>query len=121
MGASGNRAVRVLADAPAALAAAHDGNWSVLVITEKGNCDCAYRYPVRVANGQVRYAGGASVNMAGTVAPDGAVHVSIRLGDTGANGNGHLNSGTGTWNGSGPNASCAAAGWPSDGRFSFGA
>ena len=60
-------------------AASHDGEWSVLIITEKGDCDRAYRYAVSVANGQVTYAGEASVNMEGTVAPDGAVHVSIRL------------------------------------------
>ncbi len=98
-----------LVDAPATLAAAHDGNWSVLVITERGDCDRAYRYPVSVTNGQIKYSGDASVNMAGTVAPDGAVHVSIRLGDKGASGSGQLttNSGTGTWHGSGPNASCA--------------
>ncbi len=69
----------------------------------------AYRYPVSVANGQIRYAGDASLNMAGTVAPDGAVRVSIRLGNKGANGSGQLttNSGTGTWHGSGPNVTCA--------------
>ena len=74
----------------AALAAAHDGNWSVLIITEKGECDAAYRYAVKVANGRVSYQGDASVDMAGTVAPNGAVKVSIRLGDKGANGTGRL-------------------------------
>ena len=59
-----------LAMPPAAQAAPHDGNWSVLVITEKGDCDRAYRYSTSVANGQVSYAGDAAVNMTGTVAPD---------------------------------------------------
>ena len=97
------------AAAATAHAGSHDGNWSVLVITEKGDCDAAYRYAINVADGQVKYAGDAAVNMAGTVAPDGAVRVSIRLRDKGANGSGHLggNSGAGTWHGFGPNANCA--------------
>jgi len=32
-----------------------DGNWSVEVITEKGDCDKAYRWPVIVQNGRARY------------------------------------------------------------------
>src|SRR5688572_10915092 len=28
-----------------------DGAWSVLIVTEKGECDRAYRYPVRIQNG----------------------------------------------------------------------
>src|ERR1043165_2538108 len=76
-------------------ATVHDGSWTVLIITEKGDCDRAYRYALKVANGHVSYDGGASVNMAGTVAPDGAVQVSIKLGDKGANGSGHLSASTG--------------------------
>ena len=45
---------------------------------------------MKVANGQVSYQGDAAVNLAGTVAPNGAVKVSIRLGDKGANGTGRL-------------------------------
>src|SRR5882762_1018226 len=84
-----------------ALAAPHDGNWSVLIITEKGDCDRAYRYPLAVADGQVRYTGEAGANVAGTVSAGGAVKVSIRMGDKGANGSGHLsgNAGAGTWHG----------------------
>src|SRR5674476_1120877 len=32
----------------AAFAAIQDGNWSVLIVTEKGTCDRGYRYNVRV-------------------------------------------------------------------------
>ena len=86
-----------------------DGNWSVLIVTDKGDCDRAYRYAVNIADGHVRYAGDASVNMAGTVGSNGAVQVSLRMGDRGAQGSGKLaaNGGGGTWQGSGPNASCA--------------
>jgi hypothetical protein len=94
---------------PAALAAPMDGIWSVLIVTEKGECDRAYRYAVKIANGQVSYAGDASVNMSGTVAPNGAVKVSIKLGDRGANGTGRLSgqTGSGVWRGIASNATCA--------------
>lgn len=107
----------VMGQPPVALAAAHDGNWSVLIITEKGDCDPAYRYAVNVADGKVRYQGETSVNMSGTITPAGAVTVSIRLGDKGANGTGRLsgNAGRGTWRGSGPNASCAGR-WEAEKR-----
>jgi hypothetical protein len=94
---------------PAALAANQDGNWSVLIITEKGNCDRGYRYDVKVASGHVSYQGDAAVDMNGTVAADGAVKVNIRLGEKGANGTGRLSgqSGTGTWHAAAASSNCA--------------
>ena len=35
----------------------YDGVWSVLVHTEKGDCDPGYRYPIRIANGHLINAG----------------------------------------------------------------
>ena len=106
-----------IGNGPAALAAAHDGNWSVLVITEKGDCDQAYRYSVAVQDGHLKYTGDASVNMAGTVAPTGAGNVSIKLGDIGANGTGKLsgNAGVGTWHGAAANSTCAGR-WEAEKR-----
>jgi len=94
---------------PAALAAPMDGIWSVLIVTEKGECDRAYRYAVKITNGHVSYAGDGSINMSGTVAPNGAVKVSIKLGDKGANGTGRLSgqTGSGVWRGIASNAACA--------------
>ena len=54
-----------------------DGNWSVLIVTEKGTCDRAYRYPVRISNGSVGYAGEASFNVSGSVGANGAVTVTV--------------------------------------------
>ena len=98
-------------------AATHDGNWSVLIVTEKGACDKGFRYNVAVANGQVRYQGDASVNFNGTVEPSGAVKVSIRLGEQGASGTGRLSgdSGTGTWRGVGKSGDCAGR-WEAERR-----
>lgn len=100
-----------------ALAAGHDGNWSVLIITEKGDCDRAYRYPLAVSDGHVRYAGDSSANVSGTVNASGAVKVSIRLGDKGANGSGRLSgsAGSGTWQGAGGGASCSGR-WEAEKR-----
>ena len=101
----------------AALAAPHDGSWSVLIITEQGTCDRGYRYNVNVSNGHVTYQGDTSVNLSGTVAPSGLVKVSIKFGDKGANGTGHLsgNAGTGIWRGAGSNGGCAGR-WEAERR-----
>jgi hypothetical protein len=100
-----------------ARAAGYDGNWSVLIITEKGDCDRAYRYGIKVANGRVGYSGDAPVNMNGTVSRSGAVKVSIRLGEKGANGSGRLsaNAGTGTWRDAAANSTCAGR-WEAERR-----
>jgi len=102
---------------PAAYAAAQDGTWSVLIITEKGDCDRAYRYAVKIEHGQVSYQGEAAIDMAGTVAPNGAIKVSIRLGNKGADGSGHLSgqTGAGTWRSVGSNAGCAGR-WEAERR-----
>ncbi len=107
----------VAGPAPSARAAGLDGNWSVVVVTEKGTCDRAYRYEVAVADGQVRYQGDTSVNFNGTVEPNGAVKVVIRLGDKGANGVGRLSkdSGQGTWLGVGNAGECAGR-WEAERR-----
>ncbi len=102
---------------PAAIAAVQDGNWSVLIITEKGDCDRGYRYGLKVSNGRVSYNGDGSVNLAGTVASNGAVNVSIKVGDKGASGTGRLSasSGAGTWHGLGSSGTCAGR-WEAEKR-----
>jgi len=101
----------------AALAAPQDGNWSVLIVTEKGDCDRGYRYSVNVSNGRVSYQGEASVDLSGTVEPNGAVKVSIKRGEQGANGTGRLtaSSGAGTWHGRGSTGECAGR-WEAERR-----
>ncbi|BAT59710.1 hypothetical protein GJW-30_1_02243 [Variibacter gotjawalensis] len=79
----------------------YDGNWSVLITTDKGSCDRAYRYPVRIANGVVGYAGQASFQVSGRVQANGAISVRVSRGSQSANGTGRLNgtSGGGSWRG----------------------
>src|SRR5436190_20868251 len=76
-----------------------DGTWSVLIVTEKGTCDRAYRYPVRISNGSVGYAGEASFNVSGRVGANGAVTVTVSRGSQSATGTGRMSSsdGTGRW------------------------
>jgi len=80
-----------------------DGNWSVLIVTEKGSCDRAYRYPVRISAGSVGYAGQASFNVSGRVGAGGAVTVTVSRGDQSATGSGTLSSsdGSGRWRSAG--------------------
>ena len=87
---------------PAPIAAAKsgfDGHWSVLIVTEKGTCDRAYRYPVRISNGSVGYAGEASFNVTGKVGANGAVTVTVSRGSHSASGTGRLSAsdGSGRW------------------------
>jgi hypothetical protein len=76
-----------------------DGTWSVLIVTEKGTCDRAYRYPVRISNGSVGYAGEASFNVSGRVGANGAVTVTVSRGSQSATGTGRMSSsdGVGHW------------------------
>ena len=85
--------------APVNAAASFDGNWSVLIVTEKGTCDRAYRYPVKIDNGSVGYAGSASFTVSGRVQPTGAVTVTVARGSQSANGSGRMNGsdGSGRW------------------------
>ena len=86
---------------PAASKASYDGNWSVVIITEKGTCDRSYRYPVRINDGTVGYAGQASFSVSGRVNPNGAVTVTVSRGERSASGSGKLSGdyGTGSWSG----------------------
>ena len=85
--------------APIASAKSFDGGWSVLIVTEKGTCDRAYRYPVKIENGAVGYAGSASFNVTGKVGANGAVTVTVSRGDKSATGTGRMSGtdGAGTW------------------------
>ncbi len=99
----------VAGNSPAAYAMTTDGNWRVMIVTEKGSCDRAYSFDVNVSHGQVNYTGGGPVHLSGTVAPSGAVKVNISAGSKGASGTGRLlaSEGGGTWRGRGSAGECA--------------
>lgn len=86
---------------PATSAPSHDGLWSVVIITQRGTCDRAYRYPVRISRGSVLNAGDSPVTINGRVGDNGALTVTVSHGNQSATGSGRLNgaTGTGTWRG----------------------
>jgi hypothetical protein len=92
-----------------ASASTSDGSYSVIIITEKGTCGRAYLDNVNVSHGRVAYQGAAPIDVAGTVAPSGAIRVSIKAGSQGANGTGRLlaSGGRGVWHGHGSSGECA--------------
>jgi hypothetical protein len=93
----------------------YDGSWSVLIITNSGACDRAYRYGVQISNGRVL--GDGLVNLQGRVAPNGAVRVSVSAGDQRADGSGRLSRdrGSGLWRGRGGTGTCAGR-WEAERR-----
>jgi hypothetical protein len=95
----------------------YDGFWSVLIITEKGTCDRAYRYGVQIENGNVTYRGDGPFNFQGRVAPNGRVRVSVSAGQQRADGEGRLsrNFGTGTWRGQSSSSTCSGT-WEAERR-----
>jgi hypothetical protein len=95
----------------------YDGNWTVLIVTEKGGCDRAYRYAVAVSNGRVNYSGERSVDMSGNVASNGEVRVGISFHGQSASGSGRLSAttGAGNWHGAGSSGVCAGR-WEAERR-----
>jgi hypothetical protein len=87
--------------APAAAKANFDGQWSVVIVTDKGTCDRAYRYPVRISNGEVVNDGPSLVSVSGKVGGNGTVKVLVSAGDKSATGVGKLSAkmGGGSWSG----------------------
>ena len=91
------------AAAPAGAKVVFDGAWSVLIVTEKGTCDRAYRYPVKIEKGVVGYAGSASFTVTGKVGDKGDVTVTVARGNQSANGKGRMSAtdGSGVWTAAG--------------------
>ena len=83
---------------------AYDGIWSVLIRTQYGPCDPAYRYPARIVAGQVRQTeSDFSYQISGVVVASGAIAVMVSRGGQSATGYGRLHgaSGYGRWSAAG--------------------
>ena len=91
----------------------YDGLWSVSIVTEKGDCDRGYRYPIRISNGLLANAGDSVFTITGKVGGTGAITVTVSGGGRSATGSGRLagNIGTGSWSG----GSCAGI-WTAERR-----
>jgi hypothetical protein len=101
--------------APPALSREFDGKWSVLIVTEQGTCDRAYRYPLIIEGGNVLYGGKKNFTVSGEVKKGGAVVVSVMLGTQGAQGTGRMKGkyGVGTW--AAPSGGCSGR-WKAEKR-----
>jgi hypothetical protein len=85
-----------------------DGAWSVLIVTDRGTCDRAYRYALRIADGRVTY-DDPSFSVSGGVDPSGRVRVGVSAGGQSASGYGRLNGdyGEGLWSGRSTTSQCS--------------
>ena len=101
-------ATTLAADARAQSVRSFDGPWSVMIVTDYGQCDRVYRFGVQISDGRVSYEGGMGADVYGRVNPRGQVSVQVRQGDHGASGTGRLTqvSGGGRWSGSSFNQQC---------------
>ena len=115
--AAGFIVAAALTPEPAAARTPYDGNWSVLIVTNTGPCDRAYRYGLRIDDGSVIYEGSAPVNVAGRVNKNGVVNVRVWAGQQGASGSGRLSrtAGGGEWRGIGSMGTCAGS-WSAERR-----
>ena len=95
----------------------YDGSWSVLITTDSGTCERAYRYGVAISDGYVLYEGGGPVNLQGRVARNGTVRVRVVAGEQWADGSGRLfrDHGGGHWRGQGSAGTCAGR-WEAERR-----
>ncbi len=95
----------------------YDGNWSVLIVTNKGPCDRGYRYGLSIRGGRVFYEGSLAVNVNGQVTGNGIVKVRVSAGSQGATGTGRLSRdyGEGSWQGDGSAGSCSGT-WTAERR-----
>ena len=86
---------------PAKATGNFDGKWSVVIVTTKGDCDRAYRYPIDIRGETVVNAGDTAFDISGRVQGNGAVAVKISYGDKSAHGIGRLSGGmgSGSWTG----------------------
>jgi len=89
------------ASTPAGSSPGFDGVWSVVIITDKGTCDRAYRYPIRIHNGALLAEGSSPATINGKVASNGQITVTVSAGNKSATGSGKLSgtTGTGSWKG----------------------
>ena len=110
-------AFTILALTGAVQAASFDGHWSVLIITDRGDCDRAYRYEVQIGQGRMVNAAPGGVDLAGSVSPNGTVRVRVSKGSQFAEGGGRLSarSGRGTWRGRASAGSCSGR-WEAERR-----
>lgn len=86
-----------------------DGRWNITFVTQSGDCNPSYLYPVDIENGVITSPGVQSFT--GNVTNAGAVRASVSMQDKRALGSGKLTgvTGRGTWSGWSGDQRCAGA------------
>jgi hypothetical protein len=87
-----------------------DGSWTATLITQSGECERSGQATGQIVNGTLVAPGaGVGVTVSGHVNADGEVSGRITTGPYYVTGSGRLsgNSGSGTWQGLGPNGRCS--------------
>ena len=84
-----------------AASSSYDGLWHVSIVTNKGECNSSYHYPIRIANGALSNADATGLAISGRVHDSGQVAVVVVSDKGRATGQGHLSgrSGAGRWHG----------------------
>ena len=91
-----------------------DGPWAVIIMTQSGTCDPAYRYAVSVTDGNIvadaRESSGV-VAISGKIDGAGQVRVNLNRGEQRASAIGKLsaNGGAGTWSGKSSSSACSGS------------
>jgi hypothetical protein len=77
---------------------AFDGSWSVVIYTTSGDCDRSLRYSLQIIGGQI-VSQQQNYQIAGAVAANGAIRVTVAEAGRSASGSGRLvgNNGSGQW------------------------
>jgi hypothetical protein len=93
-----------------------DGPWSVVIVTQEGDCDSAYRAELTIEGTAINYAGGpaAPAGVVGTASKNGKISISFKndKGSLSASGRMKGKSGSGVWRASN---GCAGR-WTADKR-----
>jgi hypothetical protein len=113
--AAASIAASSVANTPSFALPRYDGLWSVSIVTQKGDCDPGYRYPVRITNGTLFNAGDSNFTVSGKVGATGAITVTVSAAGKSATGSGRLagDAGGGLWAG----GSCSGT-WTAERRGS---
>ena len=92
---------------PAFAGSRFDGQWNLVFVTQRGDCDPSYSFTVDVANGNISHPN--ILTFKGHVASSGAVRASVRVGHKYASGSGRISGGVGrgAWSGRSGQSQCA--------------
>jgi hypothetical protein len=97
---------QLVAQSPASASSRFDGQWNLVFLTQRGDCDPSYNFTVDVVNGNISHPN--ILTFRGRVASSGAVRASVRVGQKSASGSGKISGGTGrgVWSGSSGQSRC---------------